>query len=184
MLSEAISRVAGAQSRIRVGIGQISSKAKKCAKLRSNRQGNNARNHNTVQQGVLYAHRIRASVFGSFSHRDLRFAENQVWRFALSTCSFDVEKEKRGLFIDSEGENRLVGGDILASCRRGVFAATEERLAPLRNRFSITLSRSKGGSSEKETNVRSNRPTSSDWRASKSGTNFFSFPLELCGVIC
>ena len=88
------------------------------------------------------------------------------------------------MFIDSERGNGLVGGGILASCRRGVFAATEERLAPVRNKFSITLSRSKGGSSEKETNVRSNRPTSSDWRASKTGTKFFSFPLELCGVIC
>jgi hypothetical protein len=132
---------------------------------------------------VLYAQRLRAPVFGSFSHRDLRFAENQVWRFALSTCSFEVEKEKRGLFLNSDGGNGLVGGDIVASCRRGVFAATEERLAPVRNRFSITLSRSKGGSSEKETNVRSNRPTSSDWRGSKSGTDFFSFPLELYGVI-
>jgi hypothetical protein len=36
----------------------------------------------------------REPVFGSFSHRGLRFGENQVWRFALSTCSFEVEKEK------------------------------------------------------------------------------------------
>jgi hypothetical protein len=56
-----------------------------------------------------------------------------------------------------------VDGDILASCRRDVFAATEERLAPARNRFPITLSRSKGGSSEKETNVTSNRAASSSW---------------------
>jgi hypothetical protein len=36
----------------------------------------------------------RERVFGSFSHCGLRFGENQVWRFALSTCSFEVEKEK------------------------------------------------------------------------------------------
>jgi hypothetical protein len=36
----------------------------------------------------------RARVFGSFSHRNLRFGENQVWRFALSTASFEVKKEK------------------------------------------------------------------------------------------
>jgi hypothetical protein len=96
----------------------------------------------------------------------LRFGENQVWRFALSTCSFEVEKEKCGLIIESEGGSGVIGGETLASCKRGVFAANEERPAPVRNRFSITLSRSKGGSSEKETKVRSNRATSSSWRGS------------------
>jgi hypothetical protein len=78
---------------------------------------------------VLGSQRIRARVFGSVSHRDLRFGENQVWRFALSTCSFEVEKEKWGLFIDSEGESGVTGGET------GVFAANEERPAPVRNRF-------------------------------------------------
>ena len=79
--------------------------------------------------------RIRARVFGSLSQRDLRFGENQVWRFALSMCSFEVEKEKWGLFIDSEGESGVIGGETLASCKRGVFAANEERPAPVRNRY-------------------------------------------------
>jgi hypothetical protein len=77
----------------------------------------------------------RARVFGSFSHRDLRFGQNQVWRFALSTCSFEVEKEKRGLFIGSEGGSGVIGGETLASCKKGVFAANEERPARVRNRF-------------------------------------------------
>jgi hypothetical protein len=69
------------------------------------------------------------------SHGDLRFGENQVWRFALSTCSFEVEKEKWGLFIGSEDENGVIGGETLASCERGVFAANKERPAPVCNRF-------------------------------------------------
>jgi len=84
---------------------------------------------------VLCPQRIRARVFGSVSHRDLRFGENQVWRFALSTCSFEVEKEKWGLFIDSEGGSGVIGGETLASCKSGVFAANEERPMPVRNRF-------------------------------------------------
>src|SRR5437762_12578976 len=88
------------------------------------------------------ANRIRARVFGSLSQRDLRFGENQVWRFALSMCSFEVEKEKRGLFIDSEGDSGVIGGETLASCKRGVLAANEERPAPVRTRYRITLSRS------------------------------------------
>ena len=43
---------------------------------------------------VLCLQRIRARIFGSLSHGDLHFGENQLWRFALSTCSFEVEKEK------------------------------------------------------------------------------------------
>ncbi len=107
----------------------------------------------------------RERVFGSFSHRDLRFGENQVCRFTLSTCSFEVEKEKRGLFLNSEGGRGVIGGETFASCKRGVFA-NEERPAPVRNRFSMTLSRSEGGSSEKETKVRSNWASSSSWRRS------------------
>jgi hypothetical protein len=107
----------------------------------------------------------RERVFGSFSHRNLRFGENQVWRFALSMCTFEVEKEKWGLLIDSAGGSGVINGETLASCKRGVFT-NEERAAPVRNRFSITLSRSKGGSSEKETNIRSNRASSSFWRGS------------------
>jgi hypothetical protein len=87
------------------------------------------------RQRLSKTQRIRARVFGSVSHRDLRFGENQVWRFALSTCSFEVEKEKWGLFIDSEGESGVIGGETVASCKRGVFAANEERPAPVRNRF-------------------------------------------------
>jgi hypothetical protein len=86
------------------------------------------------RQRLSKTQRIRARVFGSLS-RDLRFGENQVWRFALSTCSFEVEKEKWGLFIDSEGESGVIGGETLASCKSGVFAANEERPAPVRNRF-------------------------------------------------
>ena len=93
---------------------------------------------------------LREPVFGSFSHRGLRFGENQVWRFAPSTCSFEVEKEKRRLFPDSEGGS----GMIFASCKTGFFA-NDERPARVRNKFSITLSRSEGGSSE-ETTVSSN----------------------------
>src|ERR1044071_5328846 len=57
----------------------------------------------------------RERVFGSFSHRDLRFGENQVWRFTLSTCSFEVEKEKWGLFIDSACGSGVLGGETLTS---------------------------------------------------------------------
>ena len=78
---------------------------------------------------------VFARVFGSFSRRDLPFGKNQVWRFALSTCSFEVEKEKWGLFIDSEGGSGVIGGETLASCKSGVFAANEERPVPVRNRF-------------------------------------------------
>ena len=93
----------------------------------------------------------RERIFGNFSHRNLRFGENQVWRFALSTRSFEVEKEKWGLFLDSEG---------------GSVFVNEERPAPVRNRFSTTLSRSEGGRSEKETKVRSNCAASFSWRRS------------------
>ncbi len=78
-------------------------------------------------------------------------------------CWFEVEKEKWGMFIGSAGGSGAIAD--VASCKRGVFA-NEERPAPVRNKFSITLSRSKGDSSEKETNIRSNRASSSSWRHS------------------
>ena len=70
------------------------------------------------------------------------------------------------MFIDLEGGSGVIGGETVASCKTGVFAVNEERPAPVRNRFSITLSRSKGGSSEKERKVRSDRASSSAWRGS------------------
>lgn len=72
---------------------------------------------------------------------------------------------KRGLFLDSEGGRGMIGGETFASCKRGVFA-NGERPARVRNRFSMTLSRSEGGSSEKETKVRSNCASSPSWRRS------------------
>ena len=50
-------------------------------------------------------------------------------------CSFEVEKDEWGLFIDSAGASGVIGAETLASCKRGVFAANEERPAPVRNRY-------------------------------------------------
>ena len=50
-------------------------------------------------------------------------------------CSFEVEKEKWGLFIDSKGGSGVIDGETLASCKSGAFAADKERLAPVRKKF-------------------------------------------------